>query len=230
MSTEASQMTASEHILSFYRSLRIDASLPRGVTVMNPYLDPETFTLCQAFFEKYYGDHKHRKLILGINPGRLGAGLTGISFTDPLRLEGICGIKNHFVKKPELSSEFVFKVIKQFGGPEAFFGKFFISSLSPLGFIMRAKNINYYDLPALEKKVTPFIVQTLTETMSWGIFDKEVLCLGEGKNYRFLEKLNSKHEWFSRITPLPHPRFIMQYQRKRLNDHVQAYIYALAEH
>ncbi|MBS1979463.1 MAG: DUF4918 family protein [Bacteroidetes bacterium] len=222
-----SQVTVSEHILSFFKSLGIDASLPRGVTVMNPYLDPETFTLCQAFFEKYYSDHKNRKLILGINPGRLGAGLTGISFTDPVRLERICGIKNHFVKKPELSSEFVFKVIEEFGGPEAFFGQFFISSLSPLGFIKGGKNVNYYDLPALEKKVTPFIVQTLTETMSWGIFDKEVLCLGEGKNYRFLERLNSKHGWFSSITPLPHPRFIMQYRRKKLDEYTTAYLKAL---
>ncbi len=40
----------------------------------------------------------HRYLILGINPGRFGGGITGIPFTDPIRLQNICGIENDFQK------------------------------------------------------------------------------------------------------------------------------------
>lgn len=39
--------------------------------------------------------------ILGINPGRFGAGTTGIAFIDPIRLENECGINNSFPKKVE---------------------------------------------------------------------------------------------------------------------------------
>lgn len=221
-------MTLSNQILSFYKSLRIEVRLPRGVTVMNPYEDPETFRLCRMFFEKYYKDEKPRKLLLGINPGRHGAGLTGISFTDPVRLEKICGVPNHFSKKPELSSEYIYKVIEASGGPDEFFSHHFISSLSPLGFLKGGKNINYYDIPALEMKVTPFIVETLSETMSWKVFDPHVYCIGEGKNYQFLQKLNSRHGWFTKITPLAHPRFVMQYRRKKVDDYVHNYLHHLS--
>ncbi|MFI5224347.1 MAG: DUF4918 domain-containing protein, partial [Nitrospirales bacterium] len=66
-------------------------------------------------------------LILGINPGRLGAGLTGIPFTDPLKLQNICGIENTLPKKAELSADFIYTMISAFGGPEAFYKKFYFS-------------------------------------------------------------------------------------------------------
>ena len=44
-------------------------------------------------------------LILAINPGRLGAGVTNIAFTDPVHLERDCGIANDFPKREELSAQ-----------------------------------------------------------------------------------------------------------------------------
>ena len=49
-----------------------------------------------------------RHLLLGINPGRFGGGVTGIPFTDPIRLQNVCGIENNFEKKQELSSVFIY--------------------------------------------------------------------------------------------------------------------------
>jgi len=70
---------------------------------MYPYKDEEVKRVTGVFFKKYYNDRKHRTLILGINPGRFGAGVTGLTFTDPIRLEAECGIPNKFDKKQELS-------------------------------------------------------------------------------------------------------------------------------
>ncbi len=43
--------------------------------------------------KKYYHDFNQRKFMIGINPGRHGAGVTGVPFTDTKRLESVCGIK-----------------------------------------------------------------------------------------------------------------------------------------
>jgi len=42
--------------------------------------------LIREFYTKFYSDCKPRQLVLGINPGRFGAGATGIPFTDTRRL------------------------------------------------------------------------------------------------------------------------------------------------
>ena len=90
---------------------------------MNPFLDTATFNLCKQFYTKYYNDNNSTAFNIGINPGRFGGGITGIPFTDPIRLQNICGIENDFQKKQELSSVFVYEVIKSFGGTEMFYDK-----------------------------------------------------------------------------------------------------------
>ena len=72
----------------------------------------------------------------------VGAGVTGIPFTDPLCLEQNCGIQNPFDKRPELSSDFIYRFISAYGSAESFYSKFLISSLCPLGFVRNGKNLN----------------------------------------------------------------------------------------
>ncbi len=100
-------MSVSKQILSFLKSLDLKAGLPQGVEVMNPFKDKYTYNICNTFYNKYYNDNNSRHLILGINPGRFGGGITGIPFTDPLRLAFVCGIENSFQRKQELSSVFI---------------------------------------------------------------------------------------------------------------------------
>ena len=82
---------------------------------------------CSDFYEKYYNDNNERYAFFGINPGRFGGGVTGIPFTDPIRLEKICGIPNDFEKKQELSSVFIYDMIDAFGGAAKFYKRFYIS-------------------------------------------------------------------------------------------------------
>ena len=74
-STLADQLL--QHVLSF--SLK-GVKLPSDVGVLDPFNGPnaeEVRRIVTAFHRKYYSDNKTRVLMLGINPGRLGAGSTG---------------------------------------------------------------------------------------------------------------------------------------------------------
>jgi hypothetical protein len=220
-------MLFSDHILDFFQHLEIMATLPEGVDVLNPYKDKDVFELCRQFYKKYYNDNAERTLILGINPGRLGGGLTGIPFTDPLKLEKYCGIANSLQRKAELSADFIYQVITEYGGPESFYSKFYFSSVSPLGFTMNGKNLNYYDISELETTLRNFVVESITKTLKFGINTSVCYCLGEGKNFKFLSRLNDEQKFFNEIIPLPHPRFIMQYRRKRVPQYIGDYLLKL---
>ncbi len=222
-------MTLADNILTFLASLELKTKLPAGVSVMNPYRDPSVFALCKKFYSKYYNDQNPRTLILGINPGRFGGGITGIPFTDPVKLETFCGIENELPKKNELSADFIYSMIAAFGGSLSFYNRFYISAVCPLGFIKDGKNLNYYDLNELRQVVGKFCLQSIKEQCAWGLNTDCCYCLGEGDNYRYLTALNKEHRLFDRIIPLPHPRFIMQYRRKRLKAYVSRYVNALRD-
>ncbi|MEP2670196.1 MAG: uracil-DNA glycosylase family protein [Cyclobacteriaceae bacterium] len=217
-------MNYNKKILTFFKNLQIDTNLPEGVSVMNPYQNEIAFSLCEKFYKKYYNNTQSRKIILGINPGRFGAGLTGIPFTDPVKLEEECGIKNDLPKKRELSADFIYLMINAFGGKETFYNQFYFGSVSPLGFTKDGKNLNYYDDPQLQKAALPFIINTINTQINLGLNTEVAYCLGEGKNYKFLSKLNLEYKFFNKIIPLSHPRFIMQYRRKTMDLFINDYL------
>lgn len=178
----------------------------------------------RAFYKKYYDDWQPRIGIFGINPGRFGAGVTGVPFTDPIRLEEEVGIPNDFKKRQELSSVFVYEVIAAWGNPEAFYRTFYITSLSPLGFIKNGRNYNYYDDKKIQHAVEPYIVDHLKKQLDIGVSSRVAICMGRGKNSAYFEKLNEREQLFDTIIPLPHPRWIMQYRRKKKEAFIQEYI------
>src|SRR3954467_7184225 len=123
-----------DKVLSFYRKIKINDTLPKGVEILNPYRDKKAFELSTLFYKKYYSDTAQRTIILGINPGRFGGGITGIPFTDPVKLEKFCGISNDLPKKAELSADFMHVMMIAYGGLEQFYKRFYFNSVSPLGF------------------------------------------------------------------------------------------------
>lgn len=225
-------MFFSDKILDFLFNLEFDTSLlPTDFRVMNPYkesISEEVRNAVETFYHKYYNDKNKRNLILGINPGRLGAGSTGIPFSDTKRLKEYCDIELTSIYSHEPSSVFMYKMIERFGGPAAFYKQFYIGSTVPLGFLKvqdnKETNINYYDNKTLENSLEYYIVEKLKEQIKFGLFTEEVYCLGTGKNFNYLEKLNSKHQLFGKIIPLEHPRYIMQYKAKSLDSYIDKYI------
>lgn len=218
--------TFASRALRFYTQLRIPR-VPRGVGVMNPYVEPAVQRSMRAFLQKFFADNGERTLVLGINPGRFGAGITGVTFTDPVALADFCGIPNALPRRRELSSVFIYDMITRFGGPEAFYGKFFLTAISPLGYTRNGLNLNYYDEPALTKAVTPFIVDSLERQIALGCRRDVAFVLGFGANRKYIEKLNAEHRFFDRIVALEHPRWILQYRRKKTDFYINKYVSAL---
>jgi hypothetical protein len=181
----------------------------------------------EEFLHKYYNDHRPRHLLVGINPGRFGAGITGVNFTGPRQLKIDCGIEHPFGDKSELSAEFIYAVIGRYGGARKFYDHFFISAVCPLGFTRNGINLNYYDDAGLQQAITPFIVENIQKQLSLGFLRDRCICVGGEKNFKFLDRLNAQHRFFKKIIPLPHPRFIMQYRRKTMEAYILQYIRAL---
>ena len=221
-------MTFADQVIQFTRALRPpDIPLPPDFEWLFPYSEPATMAALTAFYKKYYADAGLRSFLFGINPGRFGAGITGVPFTDPLRLEQECGIDNPFPKKQELSSQFVWLFINAYGGAEAFCRDFYITSVSPLGFIKNGININYYDDRDLQKAAEPFILWNIRTQLEFGARREAAICIGEGQNFKFFKKINAQHGFFLELIPLPHPRWVMQYRRKRLDEFMGRYVEVL---
>lgn len=119
------------------------------------------------------------------------------------------------------------------GSVDAFYARFYINSVCPLGFTIekgsgRAVNYNYYDDPALFIAVKPFMLKCIRRQIDLGCFTEECFCMGV-KNGEYLKRLNEEAGFFGKVTVLPHPRFIMQYRRKHLEEAISAYTTALLE-
>jgi hypothetical protein len=220
----------SESIIKFFTRLEYRGSLPPGISVMNPYRDnPDILPVITQFYNKFYSDSNPRYLIMGINPGRFGAGVTGIPFTDSKRLSEKCGLSIPRLKTFEPSSVFVYEMIDAYGGVEQFYNKFFISAVCPLGFTLinnkgKSINYNYYDNNKLLYTVRDFIIDSLIKQLEFGIRREICFCLGAGKNFKFLIQLNNYLKVFDIIVPLEHPRFIMQYKSKQKDTYIKKYI------
>lgn len=222
--------TFADRAIAFNHSLNFEGDLPPDVGIMNPFTEnPDAVLASQEFYRRYYNDNSERHILIGINPGRFGAGQTGVPFTDPHRLRNECGIPYLGGTSREASSVFIYEMIEAYGGVEKFYAHFFISALSPLGFTKlnqkgKALNHNYYDSKELMDASTPFMLDSLRKQLDLGINRERAICLGTGKNYAFLKKLNAKHGFFKEIFPLEHPRFIFQYKSKFKADYIEKYV------
>ena len=220
-------MKWSEALYRFYKNLQPPKELPNAIEWLYPQQHPEVMRIVKLFLQKFYNDDNPRQLFLGINPGRFGAGVTGVNFTAPKQLSADCGIEHPFKMQSELSAEFIYDTINAYGGPSAFYERYFIGSVCPLGFIKQGKNINYYDDKELLQVVEPFIVKSIDQLMQLSFDHKVCYCIGGEKNYKYLSLLNKKQGWFEQIVSLPHPRFIMQYKRKQKEEYVDMYLKVL---
>ena len=228
--------TIADRIIEFNHTLSFNSALPEGIRVMNPFKEnKDALSASSAFYKKYYSDNEPRYMILGINPGRFGAGLTGVPFTDPKRLRDNCHISSYTGPLAhEPSSVFIYELIKRYGGEEKFYRKFYINSICPLGFTSTLKskkevNYNYYDSPELIQATTAFILQTLNKQLEFNIQRGVCFCLGCGKNKQFISKLNKQHQIFNQIVPLEHPRYIIQYKNKQTAEYANKYISLFAQ-
>ena len=222
-------LSIGQRIIAFNKGLQYTGSLPEGFAVLNPYLDnPETIEVMTAFYNRFYHDEAPRKFIIGINPSRHGAGITGVSFTDTKHLESDCGIRMHSARTHEVSSVFVYDMIAQYGGVEAFYKDYYINSPFPLAIVRRNAqgnwlNANYYDDPELFALTREYMIETLKKHIALGLDTQKVYVLGK-KNATFLEKLNKEATLFEKMVVLEHPRYIEQYKSKEKQLYIDKFI------
>lgn len=228
-------MTFAERVIEFNNQLHYSGKLPDGYQVMNPFADnPETLEIMRRFYQKFYNDTAQRKFIIGINPGRHGAGTTGVPFTDTKRLESICGIKMKSARTHEVSSVFVYEMIAAYGGVEKFYKHFYINSPFPLAIIRKTKdgkwlNANYYDETSLFEMTKEYMIAMLEKHIELGLNQSEVFILGK-KNADFIKKLNKEAKLFDKLTVLEHPRYIQQYKSKEKQIYIDKYLHAFHNH
>ncbi|MCU7619125.1 SMUG2 DNA glycosylase family protein [Chryseobacterium sp. PBS4-4] len=223
--------TFADKVVDFNKNLHYSGKLPIDFLVLNPYLNnPETIEVMQKFYQKYYDDYHQRRFMIGINPSRHGAGVTGVPFTDTKRLESVCGITMKSAHTHEISSVFIYDMIAAYGGADLFYKNFYINSPFPLAIIRKSKgnwvNANYYDDKSLFNDVKDFMIESLRKHISLGLDVSEVFVLGK-KNADFISKLNSEAKLFGKMTVLEHPRYIQQYKSKEKDLYVDKYILAL---
>ena len=224
--------TFGDKVIDFNRQLQYLDKLPGNFRVINPYLDnPETMEVMQQFYHKFYNDSNQRKFIIGINPSRHGAGVTGVPFTDTKRLESVCGIKMESAYTHEVSSVFIYDFISEYGGAGIFFNQFYINSPFPLAIVRKTKdgkwlNANYYDDPLLFEMVKDFMILSMKQHISLGLDTSEVYVLGK-KNADFILKLNKEVKLFDSLKVLEHPRYMQQYKSKEKQFYIDKYILTL---
>ncbi|MEO6949245.1 MAG: uracil-DNA glycosylase family protein [Ginsengibacter sp.] len=227
--------TFAEKVILFNKKIEFKGTLPKGISIMNPFKENDhSMEISSAFYEKYYNDYDKRHIILGINPGRFGAGITGVPFTDTKRLMQECGLQFDGKMTHEPSATFVYEMIKAYGGVENFYRKFYIHSICPLGFTItnnkgKEVNYNYYDSKDLQASVYDFMINNIRTQIKLGVETDICFCFGTGKNEKFLNKINDEYHFFKKIVGLEHPRYIMQYKSKSKESYVDKYLEAFAQ-
>ncbi|WP_303311655.1 uracil-DNA glycosylase family protein [Hymenobacter sp. BT730] len=217
-----------DRLLPFLTNFPLPAALPDGVSAESPYRQADVQPLLKAFARQYYASPAPRVAMLGINPGRFGSGRTGVAFTDPVALADECGIANLLPRQRELSSQFIYQVVAAMGGPARFYQNFYLGSLYPLVLLRQERNYNYYDSSALTAALADDMRLSLQQQVhEVGLRREVAVCLGR-RNAKYLQQLNQELTLFDHIEVLDHPRYLMQYKRRELPQHVARYVEVLS--
>jgi hypothetical protein len=69
-----------------------------------------------------------------------------------------------------------------------------------------------------------FIIENIRKQIDLGVNTDSCFCFGNGKNEKFLRKLNEQEKFFKNIIALEHPMFIMQYKAPSKAVYIKKYI------
>lgn len=225
MSTESADFGS--QVERFLINLHLEHPLPQGVDVLQPYANPEVRKVVHEMCRQYYSGAHPRIPLWGINPGRFGAGLTGLAFTDPTAVKQTLRIQTALDGRRELSAEFMASVIEAYGGPKPFYRDVYMTALSPLGFVSGNKNLNFYDSRELQESLTGQIQSWVRKQCAFELRKGVTIVVGTGKLKDFFERHIRTQCGFDTVVYLEHPRYIMQYKRSEIDTYRQKYINAI---
>lgn len=230
------EMTFADKVLRFEKELACKQFyLPDGYNIVNPFAGRQKESVekvTKTFYKKYYNDTNIRRLMLGSSPARQRSAITGVPFEDTEYLQTEAKVSIKGIKNVKSSQEFIYEMIQEYGGRKKFYSDIYMSFVCPLG-ITRVNskgnevNCNYYDNRMLQESLLSFMVNSIYEQISFGLDTSVCYCIGSGKNFRFLSKINDTFHFFNVIVPLEHPRFIMQYNAKQKSEFIKKYVTSL---
>jgi len=128
------------------------------IKILDDFLD--NWENVKRFNEKYYNGNYPKTVLCGINPGKNGAGKTGVPFLDFSSLSELLEGVNR--TDTERSAQFFYNIVKEFGAKN-FYKSFYVTNISWIGFIHNGKNVNYYMLSEPAKR---FIYEMFSYEMS----------------------------------------------------------------
>ncbi len=118
-----------------------------GISILSDFM--QNWESIERFNKKYYGEKLPKTVLCGINPGKNGAGKTGVPFLDFKSLSKIMDDIDR--NDTERSAQFFYDVVKEIG-VSSFYKSFYVTNISWVGYLKSGKNLNYHDLPLAAKK------------------------------------------------------------------------------
>ncbi len=208
-------------VMAYYDNLERFRWVTPEVAILSPIADDERRRAMAAFCHEFYSDNQNRVFWLGINPSRVRRTSTGVPYTDGFALQEICGIPNGFNKSRELTSDFFYRFVNAYGGPEAFYRRHYAGAAFPLSILRKEKYCNYYDrnLPDEISKSIPGMVARQAEIGHAGV----LVIVGSGQNAKILKRINDKLGIFSDVLVVEHPRYVMQYKSAELERYLEKF-------
>lgn len=213
--------------MKFYKELKSDVKLntlkrleSKGIHLLDGFISNQH--IVQAFYDKYYIDNVPRIVLCGINPGRNGAGKTGVPFLDFHSLSQLLpNIDNH---DKELSAKFIYDIILHFGA-EKFFKYVYLTNISWFGFANEKGNVNYYDLDTdLQDTFTNGFVEEMEAIRPLTIIPLSKRVEATLQNMKMQNLLP-----YPISKPLGHPYYYSNFKSRRVTGFEQ-YISTIKEH
>lgn len=175
--------------------------------------------LVKDFYESYYSKSNRRIVLCGINPGRLGAGKTGVPFLDYKSLSKL--VPNISNDDSELSAQFIFEVINYFGYKH-FFDNVYLTNISWFGFVKDDKNFNYYNFDkVLQEEFTNSFIEEMNIVQP-----SVIIPLSEAVE-KSIKNINKKIFLKCKVAKrIPHPYYFSNFST-RYKDGLNRYIQAI---
>ncbi|HCN83894.1 MAG TPA: hypothetical protein DIT07_09790 [Sphingobacteriaceae bacterium] len=197
-------ITIAEDYFSFYETFKSKYSVilkNKNIGILSEFLDNKNHII--EFHKRYVQSNSPKVVICGINPGRFGAGKTGIPFIDFNSLSQM--LPNIEKKEAEKSAKFFFSIVQEFG-VDTFYQKFHVTNMSWYGFyhLKTRKNINYNNLPT---EIQNLLIDKFLEEMRF-INPDVIIPVGDIVNWELLCNPNVKSRLTAKIAPrLYHPAY-----------------------
>lgn len=172
----------------------------------------------EKYYDKYVDFDSDKIVLCGLNPGRFGAGLTGVPFIDFKSLSKM--LSNIKKDDGESSAQFFFELVKKFG-IEKFYKICYVTNISKFGYSKKssAKNVNY---PKLPNSAQDWLFKRFIEEMNL-IKPKVIIPLSDDVA-KTLKVLTQAQQLDYKIAPkLNHPAWVMTYKKKDKNLWLQKY-------